>query len=105
MDALTSYEWPGNIRELQNVIERAMILASNGELEIREPLGLTRVPPRQARESLPGNLRKIERKQMLDALEACRWKIKGGGNAASRLGLKPSTLRSRMKRLGIERPH
>jgi transcriptional regulator with GAF, ATPase, and Fis domain len=103
MEALVGYDWPGNIRELQNVIERAIILSPGPDLVLAEAL-----EPREGRaERTSGVLRKdletLERQQILDALRASEWKIKGDGNAANRLGLKPSTLRSRMKRLGIER--
>ena len=61
-------------------------------------------PRSDARGSATKDLKSIERQHILEVLEECGWKIKGEGNAASRLGLKPSTLRARMKRLGIERP-
>lgn len=104
MDRLTAYEWPGNVRELQNVIERALILSPGPVLRLAEPPGPTRQPASQASGSLGNDLRGIERRRILEALEAARWRIKADGNAASRLGLKPSSLRTRMKRLGIERP-
>ena len=105
MDALLSYDWPGNIRELQNVLERSLILSPGRELRLAESLGEAELPLRSADGSLKQDLKGVERTRILDALQASRWKIKGTGNAASRLGLNPSTLRSRMKRLGIERPH
>jgi PAS domain S-box-containing protein len=101
--ALDSYDWPGNVRELQNVIERAVILSTGRELTISGVLGDVDVPHYSEPRSLRLDLEVIERKNILDALEQCDWKIKGEDNAASRLGLSPSTLRSRMKRLGIER--
>ncbi len=105
MDALVTYDWPGNIRELQNVCERSMILSPGSELRLLEPLRRTgAVAPRGAPESAMNDLKEVERKHISEVLEESGWKIKGEGNAASRLGLKPSTLRSRMKRLGIERP-
>ncbi len=103
-DALMAYDWPGNIRELQNVLERALILSPGRELILQEMLGHTQAPPRDGERSLRRDLKGIERKQILEVLEESGWKIKGEGNAASRLGLKPSTLRSRMTKLGIERP-
>jgi transcriptional regulator with GAF, ATPase, and Fis domain len=92
MDAMLAYDWPGNVRELQNVIERAVILCSGDTLIVEEMLGDLEVSRRADERSLNNTLR---------ALEESDWKVKGEGNAASRLGLKPSTLRSRMKKLGI----
>ena len=101
MQALTEYDWPGNIRELENVIERAMILSSGTTLSLQESLQLLPRSPQTVTSTLGGQ---INRAQILNTLEACQWKIKGVGNAADRLGLKPSTLRYRMKVLGIQRP-
>jgi formate hydrogenlyase transcriptional activator len=103
MDTLMGYDWPGNVRELQNLIERSLILATGSELKLMESLGPDRPIEYAARRSLSRDLRETERQQIVAALQTSLWKIKGEGNAASRLGLKPSTLRSRMKRLGIER--
>ena len=103
MEMLIAYAWPGNVRELQNVIERAIILSSGPELLLAEPLEPREARPQMASGVLRKDLEELERKQILDALETSHWRIKGDGNAADRLGLKPSTLRSRMKRLGIER--
>ena len=94
----------GNVRELQNVCERAIILSPGKELILSEPLQLAGAPQRDAPGSGMKDLKGIERKHINEVLEESGWKIKGEGNAASRLGLKPSTLRSRMKRLDIERP-
>jgi PAS domain S-box-containing protein len=104
MDALMAYDWPGNVRELQNVCARAIILSPGSELVLPEGLLPAGAPRSDARGSTTKDLKSIERQHVLDVLEECGWKIKGEGNAASRLGLKPSTLRARMKRLGIERP-
>ena len=104
MDALTAYDWPGNVREPQNIVHRALILSSGRELELSEPLGSNRPPLRDATQPLKQDLRAIERQRILKALATSGWKIKGDCNAASRLGLKPSTLRTRMKTLGIKRP-
>ena len=103
MDALIAYDWPGNIRELQNMIERAIILSPGPELLLTEPLEPRKPRPQTASGVLRRDLDELERRRIVDALQASEWKIKGEGNAASRLGLKPSTLRSRMKRLGIKR--
>jgi PAS domain S-box-containing protein len=101
MDRLMSYDWPGNIRELRNVLEHAAILCEGDTLDVEDFLGAA-----DGRDtSLKGDLRSVERARILRALEESRWRIKGENNAASRLGLKPSTLRARMNKLGIERPH
>jgi PAS domain S-box-containing protein len=98
MRALVQYDWPGNIRELENVVERAMILSVGSTLSLPESL---RIVPRPA----PATGRdRIDRDHILAVLDACHWKVKGHGNAAERLGLKPSTLRYRMKTMGIQRP-
>ena len=90
------------MRELRNVIERAVILSSGGVLEVRDQLaGTTTGDPEP---SLRGELDAVERARITEALEASGGKVKGNGNAADRLGLSPSTLRSRMKRLGILSP-
>jgi PAS domain S-box-containing protein len=99
MDRLAAYDWPGNIRELRNVLERAVILSEGATLEV-ESLGTVERPDH----TLKADLHAVERARILRALEESGWKIKGESNAASRLGLKPSTLRARMKMLGIERP-
>ncbi len=103
--ALNAYDWPGNVRELQNVIERAVILSTDGALTLTGVLGGA-VPalPAEPR-SLKLDLETLERQNILDALEDSNWKVKGDDNAAGRLGLSPSTLRSRMKWLGIEKPY
>jgi formate hydrogenlyase transcriptional activator len=97
MDALASYAWPGNVRELENVIERALILSPGSTLHIEDPLA---APAR----STPERLDEIERGHILRMLQRCGWRISGKGNAAAVLGLKPSTLHSRMQKLGIQRP-
>jgi formate hydrogenlyase transcriptional activator len=97
MNALMNYGWPGNAREIQNVIERALILSPGPTLQLEELPG---APTRPA----PERLDEIEREHILRILERCDWRINGEGNAAAVLGLEPSTLRSRMKKLGIRRP-
>jgi transcriptional regulator with GAF, ATPase, and Fis domain len=104
MDALMAYDWPGNVREFQSVCDRAIILSPGSELVLPEALAPAQAPRSDARRSTMKDLESIERQHIFEVLEECGWKIKGEGNAASRLGLKPSTLRARMKRLGIERP-
>ncbi len=116
MEALVRYHWPGNIRELQNVIERAVIISKSpvlnvavGELEFQTPReaapNLTQ-PEREdlsQQEHLHHILEKTERTQILRALEACNGLITGLNGAATRLGIKRSTLQARMKKLGIRR--
>jgi transcriptional regulator with GAF, ATPase, and Fis domain len=97
MDALTRYDWPGNVRELENVIERALILSPGSVLRLVEPLAARM-------RSTPDRLNENEREHILRILDRCRWRINGEGNAAAVLGLRPSTLRSRMQKLGIRRP-
>ncbi len=109
MEHLVNYDWPGNVRELENVIERAMILSPGSNLVLQESL-TGGYHPRPARPAFaprlpgsPGSIHEVDRAHIESVLNACGWKIKGDGNAAERLGLKPSTLRFRMKKLGIER--
>jgi PAS domain S-box-containing protein len=102
----TDYKWPGNIRELQNVIERAVIVASDGVLRLPEPLAQRTTPlPRDAEPVAEpmrvSSLDEAERDHILRALEATAWRIEGPKGAASMLKLHPSTLRFRMKKLGL----
>ncbi|MBN2293119.1 MAG: sigma 54-interacting transcriptional regulator [Pirellulales bacterium] len=102
MEAMMEYEWPGNVRELENVVERAIILSPGPSLVLE---GLFAKPAKKVRlEGSSANLEDIDRAHIMDVLEECDWRIKGMGNTAERLGLKPSTLRYRMKKLGIQRP-
>jgi len=109
MERLVSYPWPGNIRELQNVIERAMILAHGPVLELdRElaPVGVGAGPaPAAAAVSAPGTLEDVERGHILAVLSQTAWVIGGPKGAARILNLHPNTLRSRMEKLGIKRAH
>jgi PAS domain S-box-containing protein len=106
---LRSYGWPGNIRELENVIERAVILAEGPVLEINPgllsaatSLSAGVVAPAADRPA-PGNLEALERQHIVATLRHTRGVIEGASGAAQILGLHPNTLRSRMKRLGITR--
>ncbi len=104
MDMLEAYDWPGNVRELRNVIERSVILCAAETLELAESLGDIDAPNPAPKSLLKQDLESVERSRILRALDESGWRIKGDGNAASRLGLSPSTLRSRMKKLAITRP-
>jgi formate hydrogenlyase transcriptional activator len=100
MHALTQHSWPGNIRELENVIERAVILSPG--LELRVPIRDFQAPvhPEQREQTL----QEVERKHILETLKETRWIISGPKGAAKRLGLKRQTLSFRMQKLGIVRP-
>jgi formate hydrogenlyase transcriptional activator len=106
MAALQQWTWPGNVRELENVIERAVILSRGEVLEVPLPIaaspGASRVPVSVAPSE--GDLESIERAHILKTLRAARWVIGGPSGAASRLGMKRTTLTSRMRKLGIARP-
>jgi PAS domain S-box-containing protein len=107
MEALTSYDWPGNVRELRNIIERAMILSPETRLDLGTdfPWGQsTTRASTQTRRQKGENLKEVERAHIVSVLEGCDWKVRGKGGAAERLGLKRTTLQSRMKKLGIQRP-
>ncbi len=107
MNALVAYDWPGNVRELRNVVERAMILSPGTKLELEDSLmGHYNAARTSGRASLQqsDNLEDAQRAHILRVLEECGWKIRGKDGAAERLGLKRTTLQSRMKKLGIQRP-
>jgi formate hydrogenlyase transcriptional activator len=106
MDRLVAYDWPGNIRELRNVLERAVILSKGTELQLDDVFDTTHAAPARTISSAPPNrtLEEVERAYIVDVLETCRWQIRGRGQAAERLGLHPSTLYSRMQKLGVRRP-
>ena len=101
MSALCAYSWPGNIRELQNMIERAVILANDGILSNPLPSTATEVITVSPTQS---TLKDSERALILRALEDAGWMIGGPTGAAAMLGLKRTTLISKMKKLGISRP-
>jgi formate hydrogenlyase transcriptional activator len=98
MAALEEYHWPGNIRELRNVIERAMILEHGRTLNIK--LGHTALRP-IAVKATAGSLDEAERAIILQAVEQCNWRIRGANGAAALLDIKPTTLESRIKKLGL----
>ena len=98
MESLTNYSWPGNVRELRNIVERAMIVATGRRLTI--------APPHSSGASSKRSLRlvDIEREHIRGVLESTGWRIRGASGAADVLGLKPTTLETRMAKLGIVRP-
>jgi formate hydrogenlyase transcriptional activator len=117
MRRLVDYDWPGNVRELQNLVERAVVLAQSPVLDFGADLptakdaateaGRTAVEATPAPDVSPAptsqSLESVQRRHILDVLAATRWVIEGPEGAASRLGLSPSTLRSRMQKLRIRR--
>ncbi len=98
MTALQQYAWPGNIRELRNVVERAMIVAKGTKLTITIPTVTTTAPKRSVK------LTDVEKEHIRSVLESSGWRIRGSGGAADKLGLRPTTLETRMAKLGITRP-
>jgi formate hydrogenlyase transcriptional activator len=98
METLQKYFWPGNVRELKNVIERAMILSTGSTLFI-DKLGFKK--PHQIKNR---TFEEMERNHLLDVLESTGWKVYGKDGAAEILGLKPSTLQHKMKKLEIKKP-
>jgi formate hydrogenlyase transcriptional activator len=99
MDALVRYPWPGNVREMQNVIERAVILSQNGRLRV-DPQSLASAP---ATQELSGQLDAREREAIEAALRASQGRVSGPNGAAKRLGLPHSTLEFRIKKLDIDK--
>ena len=101
MDRLTRYDWPGNIRELQNLIERAVILSTGTTLDVPvSALNGRRVEPAAPVQTLED----ADRRHIIAALERSNWVLAGPNGAAARLGVKRSTLQFRMRKLGIVRP-
>jgi transcriptional regulator with GAF, ATPase, and Fis domain len=99
--SLEEYAWPGNVRELEHVIERAVITSTGPVLQLADRLDAEAV---HAKEETPKELAAMEREHILRILQQTRWKINGPGGAAVLLNIHPSTLRFRIKKLGIERP-
>jgi formate hydrogenlyase transcriptional activator len=102
MTTLSQYDWPGNVRELENLIERAVILSQGSELRVPlEKLQPSKTP--QTAESL-ATLEAAEREHILRALQASNWVIGGPSGAAAKLGMKRTTLQSKIQKLGMSRP-
>jgi chemotaxis protein methyltransferase CheR len=100
MDALQNYHWPGNIRELENVLERAVINSSGPKLRLIDDLK----KPAKDLSKADRPLADVERDYIVKALEQTHWKVSGKNSAAEILGLERSTLRARMRKLGIQKP-
>jgi transcriptional regulator with PAS, ATPase and Fis domain len=101
LQTLISYHWPGNIRELRHVIERSVLLSRSGRLVIPPLDTISPVTGGKHEKILP--LREMEARHIVKALSRSRGKVSGKGGAAELLDIKPTTLYSKMKRLGIER--
>lgn len=107
---LQRYAWPGNVRELQNTVEHALIMARGGALKFDLPAGEPGVPPPAAPEIreehvlTEAELQDLERRNLAAALRQTKWKIHGPNGTAELLGVKPTTLISRIKKLGLKRP-
>ena len=101
IDRLMKYPWPGNVRELENVVERALILSEGATIDERHVMLDERQP--DATTASMNTLQEVERRHILGVLETTAWKVSGKGGAAEILDLNPSTLLSRMKKLGIAR--
>jgi DNA-binding NtrC family response regulator len=98
MVALQQYSWPGNVRELRNTLERAMIMANGPRLTVPVPTESLFVPRGSQK------LVDVEKAHIRSVVESTGWRIRGLGGAADRLGLRPTTLETRMARLGMTRP-
>jgi formate hydrogenlyase transcriptional activator len=104
MNALVQYPWPGNIRELENVIERAVILSPGSELRVNTGDLKPALLSATGSAGTALTLAETEQRYILDVLREVRWVLGGAHGAAARLGMKRSTLQWKMKRLGITRP-
>jgi DNA-binding NtrC family response regulator len=114
IETLQGYDWPGNIRELRNVIERAIIFARGGALDFDIPgpdtsVDLTSFGPRNGDRAEPeylteSEMRRRERQNLFAVLQKAGWKIKGVDGAAELLGVKPTTLIARIEKMGLKRP-
>jgi formate hydrogenlyase transcriptional activator len=110
MKVLENYDWPGNVRELMNVIERSVILSDSPELQLAEQIDASLAGSEQVSGAAPAGepeikgLNAVEREHILRTLRATGWRIDGDNGSARLLGLNPSTVRARMRKLGIHRP-
>ena len=100
MDSLIEYNWPGNIRELENIIERALIVSRCNTLEYGEWIPLEK---KLDKKIVYTTLEDAERQHIIEALEKTGWKVSGEKGASKILGLNATTLEARMKKLGIKR--
>jgi formate hydrogenlyase transcriptional activator len=98
MTALQRYSWPGNIRELRNVVERAMIVSTGRRLSFTLPSSTATAEKRSLK------LIDVDREHIRSVLESTNWRIRGVGGAAERLGMRPTTLETRLAKLGLKRP-
>ncbi|MCA9446068.1 MAG: Fis family transcriptional regulator, partial [Candidatus Omnitrophica bacterium] len=108
---LSAYSWPGNVRELENVIERAIITSPNGGLNLDRALPDAEPPLQPVQPEVMTDrvlnieeMNRLEKENLLRALERTDWKVSGPKGAAALLGMKPTTLASRLKALQITRP-
>jgi len=101
LDRLAAYQWPGNIRELANIIERSVILSRGTTLELQGQMPGMAAPAALSGDAVQADQ---ERRRIADALEQTGWRVSGPKGAAVLLGVKPTTLEARMKRLGLKRP-
>jgi chemotaxis protein methyltransferase CheR len=100
MDALLKYHWPGNIRELENVLERGVINSSGPKLRLVDELKRPHTDSKRPARTLAD----VEREYIIGVLEQVQWKVSGQDSAAQILGLDRSTLRARMRKLNIRKP-
>ena len=103
IEQLREYDWPGNIRELENVIESAVIRSRGKKMIIPKLVNIDISKNRTGLYRQIDTLEEMDRKHILDILELCNWQISGEDGAAAKLGLHPNTLRSRMVKLGISK--
>ena len=99
MEALQAYAWPGNVREVRNIVERSMILADGPRLTLTLPK-----PSAAPQTAHSAKLEDVQREHVRKVLDMCHWKVRGQNGAADRLGLRPTTLETRMAKLGLTRP-
>jgi formate hydrogenlyase transcriptional activator len=104
MTALSNYSWPGNIRELQNVIERAVILTKGPVLKVSLADLKSKLGDANGHSNGAATLEEVERRHILSVLEQTNWVFAGPNGAAAKLGMKRPTLQFRMQKLGISRP-